>query len=72
MHSDKQTLKDIQKMDSTMLNFHMGMALGGLDKVLRGTEMHEKASPFLAELYMLCHEAGLRAAELEKRNAKPL
>jgi hypothetical protein len=58
-------------MNTAELNFYMGANMGELTKLLEGTELAEKASPFLADLFVLCGEAGFRAKAWEKEHKKP-
>jgi hypothetical protein len=58
-------------MNTAELNFYMGAAMGELTKLLEGTLLREKATPFLDDLFVLCGEAGFRAEAWEKQHKKP-
>lgn len=72
MRSTKHSAKDVRAMNTAELNFYMGAAMGELTKVLRDSELAEKAGPFLDDLFVLCGEAGFRAEAWEKQQKKSL
>jgi hypothetical protein len=71
MRSDKHSPKQVRAMNTAELNFYLGAAMGELAKVFQGTELSEKAEPFLNDLFVLCGEAGYRAEAWEKLHKKP-
>jgi hypothetical protein len=58
-------------MNTAELNFYMGANMGELVNLLKGTELGEKAGPFLDNLFVLCGEAGFRAKAWEKQPKEP-
>jgi hypothetical protein len=66
------TPKEVREMNTAELNFYMGANMGELTKLLKGSALEFKTGPILADLFVLCGEAGFRAKAWEKEREKPL